>query len=76
MEESAIEALLNCGDDHSIENFNEFHFNPKSVPHEHIPCYIIKMFADLSIFQHWKIKMPTLAKYIENIGVTRSCYFS
>ncbi|XP_032671735.1 cGMP-dependent 3',5'-cyclic phosphodiesterase-like isoform X2 [Odontomachus brunneus] len=64
VEESAVEALLNCRDDHSIKNFNEFHFNPKNVPYKHIPCYIIKMITDLSFLQHWRIKMSTLARFI------------
>lgn len=67
-----MEALLSCGDDHGIKNFTEFHFNPKNVPYKHLPCYVIKMITDLPFSQHWRIKMPTLARYIENVGVTRA----
>ncbi|EFN85732.1 cGMP-dependent 3',5'-cyclic phosphodiesterase isoform X2 [Harpegnathos saltator] len=64
VEESAVEALLNCRDDHSIKNFDEFHFNPRNVPYKHIPCYVIRMITDLTAFQQWRIKMSTLARFI------------
>ncbi|KMQ96414.1 cgmp-dependent 3 -cyclic phosphodiesterase-like protein, partial [Lasius niger] len=61
VEESAVQALLNCRDDHNIKDFNKFHFSPRSVPYKHMPCYTIKMFTDLSFLKYWRIKMPTLA---------------
>ncbi|XP_014478286.1 PREDICTED: cGMP-dependent 3',5'-cyclic phosphodiesterase-like [Dinoponera quadriceps] len=64
VEESIVEALLSCGDDHSIKNFNKFQFNPKSVPYKHLPCYVIKMITDLPFLQHWRIKIPTLARFV------------
>ncbi|XP_036149504.1 cGMP-dependent 3',5'-cyclic phosphodiesterase isoform X2 [Monomorium pharaonis] len=64
VEESAVQALLNCRDDHNIKDFNKFHFSPRNVPYKHIPCYTIKMFIDLNFLKHWKIKMSTLARFI------------
>ncbi|KAL0125204.1 hypothetical protein PUN28_004382 [Cardiocondyla obscurior] len=64
VEESAVQALLNCRDDHNIKDFNKFHFSPKNVPYKHIPCYTVKMFTDLNFLNHWRIKMPTLARFI------------
>ncbi|XP_029164528.1 cGMP-dependent 3',5'-cyclic phosphodiesterase-like isoform X1 [Nylanderia fulva] len=64
VEESAVQALLNCGDDHNIKDFNKFHFSPRSVPYKHMPCYTIKMFTDLSFLKYWRIKMSTLARFI------------
>ncbi|XP_071577810.1 cGMP-dependent 3',5'-cyclic phosphodiesterase-like isoform X1 [Temnothorax nylanderi] len=61
VEESAVQALLNCGDNHNIKDFNKFHFSPRNVPYKHIPCYTIKMFTDLNFLK--QIKMPTLARY-------------
>ncbi|XP_077254916.1 cGMP-dependent 3',5'-cyclic phosphodiesterase isoform X3 [Temnothorax americanus] len=62
VEESAVQALLNCGDDHNIKDFNKFHFSPRNVPYKHIPCYTIKMFTDLNFLN--QIKMPTLTRFI------------
>ncbi|XP_011157690.1 cGMP-dependent 3',5'-cyclic phosphodiesterase [Solenopsis invicta] len=64
VEESAVQALLNCRDDHNIKDFNKFHFSPRNVPYKHIPCYTIKMFTDLNFLNHWRIKMSTLARFI------------
>ncbi|KAG7203775.1 hypothetical protein KM043_013797 [Ampulex compressa] len=64
VEEDTVFALLNCTDNHDIEDFHEFHFSPRSVPCQHMPCYTIKMFDDLGLIQHWKIKMSTLARFI------------
>ncbi|XP_011329023.1 cGMP-dependent 3',5'-cyclic phosphodiesterase isoform X2 [Ooceraea biroi] len=64
VEESAVQALLNCRDDHNIKDFNKFHFSPRNVPYKHIPCYTIKMFMNLCFLARWKIKMPTLARFI------------
>ncbi|XP_011883024.1 PREDICTED: cGMP-dependent 3',5'-cyclic phosphodiesterase-like [Vollenhovia emeryi] len=64
VKDSAVQALLNCRDDHNIKDFNEFHFSPRNVPRKHVPCYIIKMFADLDFLKRWEIKKPTLARFI------------
>nr|XP_012228886.1 PREDICTED: cGMP-dependent 3',5'-cyclic phosphodiesterase-like isoform X1 [Linepithema humile] len=64
VEESDVQELLNCKDDHNIKDFDEFHFSPKNVPYEHMPCYIIKMFTDLNFLNHWRIEKSTLARFI------------
>lgn len=64
VEETAVQALLNCRDDHNIKDFDKFHFSPRDVPYKHIPCYTIRMFLDLSFPTRWRIKMPTLARFI------------
>lgn len=64
VEESAVQALLNCRDDHNIKDFSKFYFSPRNVPYKHIPCYTIKMFMDLGYLNHWRIKTPTLARFI------------
>ncbi|XP_043259478.1 cGMP-dependent 3',5'-cyclic phosphodiesterase-like isoform X2 [Colletes gigas] len=64
VEEDMVQALLNCKDEHNIKDFNKFHFTPRSVPYKHIPCYTIKMFNDLGLIKHWKMKLSTLARFI------------
>ncbi|XP_053995936.1 cGMP-dependent 3',5'-cyclic phosphodiesterase-like isoform X1 [Hylaeus anthracinus] len=64
VEEDAVQALLNCKDEHNIKDFDKFQFTPRSVPYKHIPCYTIKMFNDLGLIKHWKMKLSTLARFI------------
>ncbi|XP_046141540.1 cGMP-dependent 3',5'-cyclic phosphodiesterase-like isoform X1 [Osmia bicornis bicornis] len=64
VEEDAVQALLNCKDEHNIKDFDKFQFTPRSVPYKHMPCYTIKMFNDLGLIKHWKMKLSTLARFI------------
>jgi hypothetical protein len=61
VEEEDVQALLNCRDDHNIKDFDTFHFCPRTVPYRHMPCYVLKMFADLD-FVRWKIRKNVLAR--------------
>ncbi|XP_043476114.1 cGMP-dependent 3',5'-cyclic phosphodiesterase-like isoform X3 [Leptopilina heterotoma] len=64
VEDEAVQALLNCRDDHNIKDFDQFHFSPRNIPYRHMPCYVLKMFRDLGFIDHWKIKRTTLARFI------------
>ncbi|XP_014218591.1 cGMP-dependent 3',5'-cyclic phosphodiesterase-like isoform X1 [Copidosoma floridanum] len=64
VEEEDVQALLNCGDDHNIKDFDMFHFCPRTVPYRHMPCYVLKMFNDLNIIRRWKIRKTVLARFI------------
>ncbi|XP_076297920.1 cGMP-dependent 3',5'-cyclic phosphodiesterase [Lasioglossum baleicum] len=64
VEDNDVRALLTCKDEHNIKDFNKFQFAPKSIPEKHMPCYTIKMFNDLGFIKHWKMKVPTLARFI------------
>ncbi|CAL7945385.1 unnamed protein product [Xylocopa violacea] len=64
VDEGTVEALLNCKDEHNIKDFDKFQFSPKNVPYKHMPCYTIKMFNELGLIKHWKLKLPTLARFI------------
>ncbi|XP_076646480.1 cGMP-dependent 3',5'-cyclic phosphodiesterase [Halictus rubicundus] len=64
VEDSDVHALLTCKDEHNIKDFNKFQFTPRNVPYMHMPCYTIKMFNDLGLIKHWKLKLPTLARFI------------
>ncbi|XP_063983080.1 cGMP-dependent 3',5'-cyclic phosphodiesterase-like isoform X3 [Diachasmimorpha longicaudata] len=64
VEEEAVQALLNCRDDHSPKDFDKFHFPPRNIPHQHTPCYVLKMFDELDLIRSWKIKRKTLARFI------------
>ncbi|XP_076665148.1 cGMP-dependent 3',5'-cyclic phosphodiesterase isoform X1 [Andrena cerasifolii] len=64
VEEDVVQALLNCKDEHNIKDFNKFQFTPRNVPYKHMPCYTIKMFHDLGLIKHWKMKLSTLARFI------------
>ncbi|XP_011298663.1 cGMP-dependent 3',5'-cyclic phosphodiesterase isoform X1 [Fopius arisanus] len=64
VEEEAVQALLNCRDDHSPKDFDKFHFAPRNIPHQHTPCYVLKMFDELDLIRSWKIKRKTLARFI------------
>nr|XP_033320806.1 cGMP-dependent 3',5'-cyclic phosphodiesterase-like [Megalopta genalis] len=64
VEESDVQALINCNHSSDIEDFNEFHFSPRRVPFADMPCYTIKMFNNLGLTKHWKLKLSTLARFI------------
>ncbi|KAG8041835.1 hypothetical protein G9C98_007139 [Cotesia typhae] len=64
VEEEAVQALLNCRDDHSPKDFDKFHFTPRNIPHQHTPCYVLKMFDELDLITVWRIKRKTLARFI------------
>ncbi|XP_014300468.1 cGMP-dependent 3',5'-cyclic phosphodiesterase [Microplitis demolitor] len=64
VEEEAVQALLNCRDDHSPKDFDQFHFRPRNIPHQHTPCYVLKMFDELDLITLWRIKRKTLARFI------------
>ncbi|XP_048505681.1 cGMP-dependent 3',5'-cyclic phosphodiesterase-like isoform X3 [Athalia rosae] len=64
VEAESVQSLLNCRDDHSIKDFDKFHFSPRSVPYKHMPCYVFKMFKELGFIKHWRIKKTTLARFI------------
>ncbi|KAK0178025.1 hypothetical protein PV328_002010 [Microctonus aethiopoides] len=64
VEEEAVQALLNCRDDHSPKDFDKFNFSPRNIPHQHTPCYILKMFDELNLIKSWRIKRKTLARFI------------
>ncbi|XP_078052695.1 cGMP-dependent 3',5'-cyclic phosphodiesterase isoform X2 [Augochlora pura] len=64
VEESDVQALVNCDLKTDLEDFNEFHFSPRSVPYEDMPCYTIKMFNNLGLIKRWKLKLSTLARFI------------
>ncbi|XP_034938911.1 cGMP-dependent 3',5'-cyclic phosphodiesterase-like [Chelonus insularis] len=64
VEEDAIIALLNCKDDHSLKDFDKFDFCPRSILHEHTPCYTLRMFDDLGLTKFWRIQRKALAQFI------------
>ncbi|XP_011498847.1 PREDICTED: cGMP-dependent 3',5'-cyclic phosphodiesterase-like [Ceratosolen solmsi marchali] len=64
VEEEDVQALLNCRDDHNIKDFDTFSFCPRTVPYRHMPCYVLKMFADLDFIRRWKIRKNVLARFI------------
>ncbi|XP_014238608.1 cGMP-dependent 3',5'-cyclic phosphodiesterase-like isoform X1 [Trichogramma pretiosum] len=63
VEEEDVQALLNCGDDHNIKDFDSFNFCPRTVPYRHMPCYVLKMFEDLNFIKRWRIKKNVLARF-------------
>jgi len=63
VEESAVQGLLTCEDDHNMKDFNKFHFISRDIPDKQTPCYTIKMFTNLCFHTNWGIRMSTLAKY-------------
>ncbi|XP_046417242.1 cGMP-dependent 3',5'-cyclic phosphodiesterase-like isoform X2 [Neodiprion virginianus] len=64
VETESVQSFLNCRDDHSIKDFDKFHFSPRSVPYKHMPCYVLKMFGELGFINTWRIKTTTLARFI------------
>ncbi|XP_020277544.1 cGMP-dependent 3',5'-cyclic phosphodiesterase-like isoform X2 [Pseudomyrmex gracilis] len=62
--DSDVEMLLNCPDGHSVDDLSNLHFNPRSLPSDHLLCYTIKMFTDLGFFNYWGIEKSTLARFI------------
>ncbi|XP_058803157.1 cGMP-dependent 3',5'-cyclic phosphodiesterase-like isoform X2 [Phymastichus coffea] len=64
VEEEDVRAFLNCGDDHNVKDFDTFQFCPRTVPYRHMPCYVLKMFADLNFIRRWKIRKTVLARFI------------
>ncbi|KAF7998096.1 hypothetical protein HCN44_009494 [Aphidius gifuensis] len=64
VEEDSVMNVVNCHADHVLEDFDKFSFNPKTIPEQHTPCFVLKMFDDLDLIKHWRIKRKTMIKFI------------
>ncbi|XP_017893026.1 cGMP-dependent 3',5'-cyclic phosphodiesterase-like isoform X2 [Ceratina calcarata] len=64
VEDDSIQLILHCLDEHNIKDFDQFHFSPRSIPYNHMPCYTIRMFNELGLTTYFKLKLPTLTRFI------------
>ncbi|CAG9838099.1 unnamed protein product [Diabrotica balteata] len=56
--------VLLCEGYHNVPDFDSFSFVPRRVLHREIPCYILKMFDNLNLFDHFRIKRDVLTRFL------------
>lgn len=53
-----------CTNRHAYLDFDCFHFPPKRIRVSETPCQILRIFDDLKLFEHFRVKRDLLVNFV------------